>query len=219
MNSPKILIIKWSLWWLGLMGFYILILKPMGVSHNENTLFSNLYFILISIFSAKVYHVDKKLRDCSYLGKLLLFIVVSNLIFLILPNLLYDFFPLTAGTKDLLATTEFYFPLFELHITTVKIFDIIFQQVLIFALVMELKKFFESKRQIVYWFTISFLIIHLPLVFIFGWYSLIFIVPSLFAGILFSYLILNYQYGLLYSFIVHQIFYLGSGITIRVINI
>lgn len=94
-----------------------------------------------------------------------------------------------------------------------KSFDILFQQVMIVILVLWLAQRGFSLSEITPWFVVLFGGIHLlalPLAGkIFGTFYLI---ASLFGAILFPMLILTVQYGFVYSYVVHFLFYTVSAV-------
>ena len=96
-----------------------------------------------------------------------------------------------------------------------KLSDIIFQQIMIFILVLGLERQGHSHKNIITSFTITFLVLHLPLIVIFKTYGFVFIIPAAFAGTLFSYIILKFKQGPCISIIVHQGFYLILGVLMR----
>lgn len=151
----------------------------------------------------------------SRLQFLLIFLCLILSIILVLS--LRELIPLSEVRKNYLLELKLYFPLFEIPITISKFADIFFQQSLILSLVLFLKEKSNSRRVTVGLFTAIFFIIHLPLFYVFGWTALYFILPSLFAGIIFSTLMLVSTYGLLFSFLVHQLFYIALGIVMRLI--
>lgn len=212
----QFLILRWSAYWLLVMGAYIFVLKPLGISHKDNTLISSSYFIFIAAGGAYLYDLKSYFKNTQHAPRLLLLILINSLIFLSIPATLNNTFPMSQELARYLLKQEFYFPFFTLEISTVKALEIIFQQILIFSLIISLQQKVKSKAQTISLFTLAFFTIHLPLVFVFGWLAFIFILPSMLAGLVFSYCILSYKYGLLYSVICHQLFYLLIGIAMRI---
>ncbi|HET7099464.1 MAG TPA: hypothetical protein VFI61_04510 [Patescibacteria group bacterium] len=86
-------------------------------------------------------------------------------------------------------------------------FNVLFQQAMILIGILMLRIIFKENYQN-YHFGIIFFLGHLPILFL-PWAKLktIYIFYSLFAGIIFSYLINNYHYGLVISFVLHYLAY------------
>lgn len=209
--------IFWVIYWLGLMSFLSLVLKPMGVNAHETPYALASYFFISGCIGLKLFFPIKSLGYIKNTKTQLVLIFLSSLIFIFVGYIAKDFFILKDETRESLLRIGLVFPLFETSITIAKIADIFFQQSLILSLVLYLKEKSNSKRVTVGLFSGIFLIIHLPLFYLFGWIALYFIVPSIFAGAIFSTLILRSSIGLLYSFLLHQFFYIALGIGIRLI--
>lgn len=96
---------------------------------------------------------------------------------------------------------KFFFP---------KFFEIWFQQMMIFILVIFLNTFFSITTTIIL-FAFLFCVIHAPLIFFINKkIGEFLIIASFFGGIVFPWIILNY--GLAYSFLIHWLFYFIAGI-------
>lgn len=87
-------------------------------------------------------------------------------------------------------------------------FNVLFQQTMVLISILLLKtKYGEDYND--YYFGIIFLLGHLPVLLI-SWANLksFYIFYSLFAGIIFSFLINNFRYGLVISFMLHYLAYI-----------
>jgi hypothetical protein len=216
-TDTKYFILKWLSFWLVSMGCYILVLKPYGITYIDNIHITIPYFLscgLLGMFLFKLVpllntHHKSILQICSLL--------IASLIFVALPPFIEDVLPLKEEIILMLMKKQFYYPLFKVESSATKMADIIFQQSLIITLVLYLKKVSQNSKEVIKIFTIVFFLLHTPLIFIFSLTGLVFIIPSLLAGVIFSYLILNYNFGILYSFLVHMVFYLIVGLIYRFI--
>jgi len=87
-------------------------------------------------------------------------------------------------------------------------FNILFQQLFVVAGIYILQMMFMG-RYYDFYFGILFTLVHLPVIFL-KWARLryLYLVFTLFCGTLFSFLIRNYEFGSLVSFMVHFIVYI-----------
>ena len=94
-----------------------------------------------------------------------------------------------------------------------KPFEILFQQIMILILVLLLSKETFSMTETIFYFVLLFGIVHLLGINIAGKiFGTYFLVMSLIGAIIFPILILNVNYGFMYSFIVHVSFYSISSV-------
>lgn len=207
--SPKKYIIFWHLYWLSTMGILTYVLKPNGVNYLDNFSITCVFFIITTIIAEKLFSFTSYF-DWRKNTKQLWGILVVSLLFVGVPST----FELPQDNIVKILSIETYYPLFKLESSLTKLFDIFFQQVLIFCLVQYLNKKYGRKKGI-YLFTLFFGALHFPLVLVFQWYSLIFIIPSLIAGFFFSSFILRLKYGLLASISLHMLYYVALGVTMR----
>ena len=211
--------ILWVCYWEIVMVFYVKILNPLNITHHQNTSITISYFLIISfigltLFQTKARYIRYEKRN----DKQLKYILLSFLFFLfVFPFIIREVTSFPQENLNFIMDIKFYYPLFEYKTSLSKLADIIYQQVLILSILLYLEEKVKKQSMVITIFTIAFLIIHIPLIALWGWFSFAFIVPSLFAGIIFSYLILGFKYGLLFSFIVHQAFYLAIGILMRIL--
>lgn len=214
MNPQNILnaITLWFVYWLGMMGVFIYILKPLGVNHLDHFYLTILFYLTTAYWGAKLF--DFNLQDLT--PKLKMNIVKSFIIFWGL-SFLCSFIPIDAIKVDYLLKMEFYYPLLRWQSTFSKSSELIFQQALIAAYLYKAKNLGINKKQNIRKFTLMFFILHLPLFMVFGLSALIFIIPSMVAGYFFAWLILNREKGLLYSLILHQGYYLLGSVIYRII--
>lgn len=209
--------VKWVAYWLTIMGIYIYLMKPNGINQLNSFEISSTYYFLSGLMGLYFFYPRNELHYFTERRLQLAFILCSAFIFTGMIEVLRHLTELDQGMKDNLSSLQFYFPFFELSTSITKLADIFFQQSLILSLVLTLKKHCDSKRVAVSLFTLIFFLLHIPLFLNFGLTALIFILPSLFAGSIFSTLILNSTHGLLHSFLVHEFFYIILGVIIRLV--
>ena len=207
--------VKWLVYWIGVMAFYIFVLKPLGLNYADTFKIMSSYFVVAGCGGlyfffpreARNYFKDTKTQ--------LALILLSMLLFFFVTISLSGVVPISQEMTNTLLEYNFYYPLFKVGTTASKLADIFFQQTLILSIVLFLKQNCSSKRVAVAIFTFIFFVLHIPLLVVFGWLGFAFIIPSLFAGAIFSTFILNSRFGLFYSFAIHELFYLALGIIFR----
>ena len=214
----QIFTIKWLIYWGLGMGSYLLFLNPFGINHLNKIEITIPYFLLFALGGGIVFNLKDKLNFVEEYRKQFYLILFISLAFFAFPFLVNPIMPMSEGTNAFLMKWKFFYPLFKMETSATKLADVIFQQTLIISLVLFLKEKCRNNKEAIITFTWVFLVLHLPLVFVFKVLSLIFIVPSLFAGIIFSYVIIEKKYGLFYSFLVHLGFYISTGIIFRLIE-
>ena len=100
-----------------------------------------------------------------------------------------------------------------------KSFEILYQQVLIIVLVLMLHSFGLNLFYITIIFAIMFGFGHLPAFkFHKDIFGLIIFIAALSSSFLFPYLILNFKYGFIYTYIAHWLFYSNTGILFWLLN-
>jgi hypothetical protein len=211
MSNKKILnlTIKWICVWLFIAGGSIYWLPLMGADQLHKFYITSLYFLTFALAGIIYYQINIKSQ--------LRFYILSALTISIICLLIESIFPIGEMTIQKIITSKFYFPLFRLETVISKTCDVLFQQIFILGLVNELKIHISSHRKIICIFSLCFYIIHIPLFFSFQFfYVLCFLIPSLVAGVMFSYLILNYRFGPTMSQILHLLFYLILGLYLRI---
>lgn len=210
-------VLVWLAYWLSVMGFNIFILKPSGINFLQNTHWIVIYFLFFSLFG---FFLLKKVGAGSPLEnakKQIPTIIFSGLVFVIFSYQIGLWLPLKPEASLTIEKMRFYYPLLFIRTSIAKYADIIFQQTLIISMVLFLKKNCQRSREVVEAFTFIFFVLHIPLFLEFGLKALIFIIPSLFAGAIFSFLITFYSWGALGSMLVHQYYYIAMAIIFRLI--
>lgn len=219
MNSAElkpavIIVLKWMTVWLLLGALHSYILKPYVGLGGDNPL-SAVFYIFCSVACVYLVQIQSLFEHHEKLLKQLA-LIFSFTLLIILLGYFYNYLrPTSLERADLIKLKTFEFPLFYLRAWSVKWSDVAYQQVMIFAVLYKLNSQQISKKQIIKLAGIGFALIHIPLFLIFGVKAIYFVVPSIFGGFIFFYLILHYKRGLFYSFAVHLSFYLILGILIR----
>lgn len=210
-------LLGWLSYWLGSGAIFLYVLKPMGINHLERSDITFAYFLSIGFLGCLIFGGRRLLQYCQETKRQFKWIFLSFGGFLGMMIIVRNLIPIDPEIEMKLLEMKLHFPLLKLNLGFTKIADIFFQQALIISLVLYLKENFKQKREVVGIFTFMFFLLHLPLVFVFYWTSLAFIIPSLFAGILFSTFILSGRQGLLNSFLLHEFFYIIFAIVVRLL--
>ena len=209
------IILIWVAQWLTIVGGTIYLLAPVGADQLNRFYLTCAYFLTFAGYGAWYYKIHQVFPHHISLKKQvvpILYLVLATFVFCIAVDFL---FPISEITRQAILAQRFYFPLFEYPTVAAKVCDITYQQVFVYGLVKSLKKTGLSDSNTLKLFLLSFFSIHLPLFFSFKLFAVVFIVPSFFAGALFSYLILKYRLGFFKSYALHVSFYLTVGIFFR----
>lgn len=100
-----------------------------------------------------------------------------------------------------------------------KSFDILYQQIIIIILILLLAKSGLGILQITIVFSILFGIGHVPIIkFENDFFGFLTLIASFTASFLFPILILNFQYGFIYTYILHWLFYTNVGLLSWLMN-
>lgn len=199
----------WLALWTGLWGIFHALLSR-GINYISNPMGTAFYFLLATLFVLGVYKglIHKALEAIKGLPSPILGISlgVGALVYLIFPLLLRPPHSLIAENPAM------FFLHFDLRYLFAKVFDITFQQTLIFMLVILLLKRGLSRSRTCLLFAALFGLAHLYLLryegFALGVYFVIF---SAAAGWIFPFLIARYKNGVAYSFSIHWMFYIVTG--------
>jgi hypothetical protein len=214
-SSPNKVTFTWLIFWLVVMGFMSIILKNLGINYNDSFILCSVYFTSFSFIGMKTFNslgiIKKRFKNSNYIS---LFLLTSIGYFFITMGIEF-YIPLKVSQAEMIKDIGLMFALFNIPTFIAKFTEIMFQQILILTLVLGLERSGLPHKKNISIFTIAFLSLHLPLIFIFGVYGLLFIIPSSLAGLTFSFLILKYPNGHLYSILVHQAFYIVLGTALR----
>jgi len=201
--------------WLGVAGGNIYLLPLINPDQLQNSSLTGIYFFGGAALAA-VYYKSHELFP--HHGKLMHQVLPAAFFTLLLFVVIYFlnlYFPISAETQKRIADSGFFFPLFRPDTFLAKFGDITFQQIVCYGVLKKLKASGLTNKETLAIFMLGFFLIHLPLVFSLKWYAFFFIVPSIAAGGIFGYLILNMRYGFFKSYAVHFLFYLAVGLYLR----
>ena len=204
MSDIVIGILTWIVFWFGVWGIYLYL-------WNNNFRTSD---IIIDNFAVRNF----KLVSLFFFVVSLILIFLFRDIFLEITRK-YTFIPFIVLILALAADVFAYkykkkiklnkkinFPFFkgDYRYLVSKFFQILFQQVLIIVLIFSLLTFKFAYLVFMLIFTVS----HLPLFPLFGKkLGAIFLISSAFGALIFPFLILKFNYGFVYSFAAHSLFY------------
>lgn len=210
------IVIKWTLLWIAVVGSLNYLIVPLGFDYDSGYLVCTLYFLFFAGLGIYHYRVRESLSHHVPFRHQFLLSGTLTAAALAISFLVARSFPIDAQKIAAIKSSHVLFPLFNYGTWLTKLADITFQQVFIFALLKELgRETTLTKDKIVLVAGTAFALLHLPLLFMLGLYGLYFIVPSVFAGFLFTYFIMNFRRGIFYSYSLHLVFYLLLGIALR----
>ncbi|AGH96080.1 hypothetical protein [Pseudobdellovibrio exovorus] len=213
-KQPIALVTQWVLLWLFLGAIHSYLLKPLWGLDGTNYL-TTLYYILSAALVLCLYrvksllpHHEDGLRQLVYMG-------LFTAVVIFLGHIANELRPISIEQANYIKSELFSFPLFKLNTWAVKWSDVAYQQVMLLVILYRLSSLEISKKEMVWLTSIGFALLHFPLLMLFGWKGFYFIIPSIFAGFIFTYFILYMKRGLFYSYAVHISFYLILGMWIR----
>jgi len=182
-----------------------------GKSFTDDYVKTSLFFLFISIFTVIIFRqmFANYLVNFSITPVVLLVILFAADAFTYqIMNSKYD-----CRNKFAKAKSPNAYLSMDYRYLIAKTLDILYQQLLIFVLVMILASTNLIPALIILLFAILFVAAHIISLRILGsFFGKYFIVASLAAGLIFPTLILYVNTGLVYSFLVHWIFYTLSGV-------
>lgn len=219
LNTSKwlFLAILWMIYWLAVAGATVYVLPVyLDADQFHNSWITTLYFALFAIVSGLFFKIKESMPHLHRITWQIRMIVYLAAAFIILTFAFDLFFTLNHKAQAAIFDSQLYYPLFSIQTTIPKTVDIIFQQITIFGFIKYLIKENYDKHQIRRIVWLAFACVHLPLILKPGIYWITLVLPSLFAGWLFANFILNFRYGLIYSYALHFFFYIGTGVFLRV---
>lgn len=210
-------VLVWLAYWLSVMGFKIFVMKPMGFTFLDNVEYVIAYFVFFGVFGHFLLRSMGEMAPIRNYKMQIPVTLASGIIFAFISIGMRGYLPITPENELYIKNLGFLYPLLTTGTVLGKYADIFFQQTLILSLVLFLKQNCKRPREVVEIFTFVFFILHVPLFLEFGILALIFIIPSLFAGAIFSFLITFYSWGVLGSMLVHQYYYIAMAIILRLL--
>ena len=209
-------IITWVLAWMFVTTISNLGLINNGFTYTKSPEIITPYFLFFSVVGFYYYNLKNKLSHFAEYRKQGLLIAAVFVLTVLVCYLIKELLPLSAEVIAKIPENKLVLPQFSNSFMVSKFAEIIFQQTYILALLHNLKSQSVNDSKTIRVFTVFFTLIHVPLVVVLGWQAFYFIIPSFFAGFIFSYLLLKFRYGLVYSFAVHIGFYLALGAYLRI---
>ncbi len=208
-------VLLWMALWLTISAGLSYGLAPLGIDYLHNYEVTAAYFLLFTALGLYRYRINSLCGHHAPFPQQLLLIVAAITGTVGSGLVLNSVFPLSDGKLQEVIQSGLVFPLFNVSTWVVKLADITFQQVFIFALIRELQPLIPDKKKLTLTFGFVFLILHLPLLITLQLRGLYFILPSVFAGLIFCHLILHYKKGLFWSYLLHLGFYFVLGLMLR----
>lgn len=199
----------WLFLWCCCWGLFYVLLAH-GINYITDPIFTTAYFTAATCVVLAL-HKDLlagRLRGLGFAPPLLAGLVVS------LGAAVYLLFPafLPPPTALIRKNPDMFFLYLDLRYLFSKLFDILFQQVLLFLLVFLLRRREFSVARICAICCAVFGAAHLYLIrrngLAMGGY---FLVAAIAAGLLFPYLLIRCRRGLVYTFSLHLLFYIATG--------
>ncbi len=209
--------IAWFLFWtLGWLGIYYFLPKER-TNYERNYIFVSIYFLVISIIMI-LYFKDIIFEVYKYLNFFSVILIVLLLIFNFLSYRFANKYLIKPAEKLLKYADNYYLHLDKRYIIS-KSFDILFQQILIIALVFLLRNNGLNLLWISILFAIMFGIGHIPALKVDrSLFGLVIFVASLLSSFLFPYLIITFKYGFVYTYMAHWLFYTNTGVLFWIIE-
>ena len=205
-------IIIWALLWILSWSVFLLFLHKKGVDYIRRFLWTATYFLSVAVVTSLVFidHIARILQNFTVTPLIVLGVValVHIILYTYLPKYLQkpeDYFKkypkrqyLTLDRKRLVS----------------KSMDILSQQIVVILLVIFLQDAGLTLYQIIFAFAVIFGLVHAPLILVErgAWPAWYFAVFSIFSAVIFPVLILKVQYGFIYSYIVHWVFYTFTAV-------
>lgn len=216
MSSLFYLLIIWLfMWFFGWAGWYLI--PKNKRDYIKNYLIVSFYFLIVSLIMIYIFRdsLDSLVKNLSF------FPIIIVLVFSLI-----NFLAFFLTNKYILKPIEFIEKYSKVHFLHMdyryllsKSFEIFFQQILIISLVFIL----NTNGFNIFWITFIFMCLfgfaHIPMLKIGeGLFGLLILIASIFSSFLFPYLILNFEYGYVYTFILHWLFYTNTGILFWIIK-
>ncbi|MEX1014675.1 MAG: hypothetical protein WDZ80_05950 [Candidatus Paceibacterota bacterium] len=179
-------------------------------NHLDNYILTSLYFLFFAFIIFITYYERLTPYFQDFRFQPLLILILSFVVFFFI----YKFFKLVfEKPKDIIKKyPSEYFLYMDNRYFFSKSSDIVFQQVAIIAMVDMFKDAGMDLFLMIISFAVVFGLIHIPLVRTKGRdFGAYFILAAIISAIFFPFLIIQFNYGFVYSFIIHWLFYIFSG--------
>ncbi|MEK7544778.1 MAG: hypothetical protein AAB551_01470 [Patescibacteria group bacterium] len=205
-------ILTWATIWIVSWGVFFWFMHKKNADYIQHFLLTAIYFLCVAIFTSLIFrdHIVRAIQNFTATPFIVLgFVILAHII-------LYIYIP-----KYLREPKEYfekypkrqYLKIDKRRLVS-KSLDILSQQIFVVLLVMFLQDASLSLHQIIIAFAIIFGLVHAPLIVVERgtWPSWYFTVFSILSAIIFPTLILKVQYGFVYSYIVHWVFYTFTAV-------
>jgi hypothetical protein len=211
-------VLKIALIWGGATAFYYEIFPRLGInlSYNSSPVLIAFYYFIISLIT--ILSFKNTYSKWAHLNGRLWFYGVQGVVVCVtflLSWYFISFLPNTHGLKmgtnlDLVLATPWYF--------LPKVFEILVQQLLIVAFVIEFNEKLRSLKKIVIAYIVCFVGAHVIL-YIFNKapkpYTLIMVISAFLSAFVLPYLLLKTRRGFIYTYILHFLFYIALAFLIH----
>jgi len=200
----------WILLWVVTFGIFSL-LRKRGVTYHKNYVWTIFYFLVFTIVSG-LYFKDI-LVDITAEFTIVPIIILLVVYTMTLIAYYFSHKYLKKPTKLIEKYHDQHFIKMDYKYMVSKTFDIFFQQIMVLILVLGLSRQNFSMTEIILYFILLFGIIHIIGISLSGkLFGTYYLIMSLIGAVVFPTLILNVNYGFVYSFIVHFSFYSVSSV-------
>lgn len=207
---PNILI--WTTLWITFWGIFFWFIYKKDIDYIKHFLWTATYFLSITFVTSLIFreHITRALSGFTATPLIILGVLVLAhiILYIYLPKYLQE-------PKDYFEKypKRQYLKIDRRRLVS-KSMDILAQQVFVVLLVMFLQDAGLTLNQIIIAFAVIFGFVHAPLIlFERGtWPSWYFTIFSILSAIIFPTLILKVQYGFVYSYIVHWVFYTFTAV-------
>lgn len=205
-------ILIWTTIWIVSWGIFFLLMHKKKLDYVKNFLLTGIYFLSVSSIISLVFK--------DYISRILQNFTITPLIILgatlIAHIILYIYIPqyLNEPKEYFEKYPERQYLKIDYRRLVSKSTDILAQQIFVVLLVLFLQDVGLTLNQIIITFAVIFGLVHAPLILVERgtWPSWYFTLFSVLSAIIFPTLILEVQYGFIYSYIVHWLFYTLTAI-------
>ncbi len=183
-------ILVWAVIFLAVFGISILLMSKKHVSYSRNFVLA-FYFFIMAVFTVFLYEIPVPKS-----------IIVPFLVFLLsmVFHTKINSFP---ASEQLEKHTQLFD--FNQKFIAVKFSEVIFQELMIYALIMILSSKGFSVLEITGIFSVLFPLLHIPIVFFQGKFGYLYVISSFAGALVLPFIIVNY--GVAYSITLHWLFY------------
>ena len=214
--SSLIYLVIWIFcWFFGWGGWYFL--PRTKRDYIDNYVVVSVYFFIVSLIILFIFQ-----NILTPLQKSVSLIPLGILIFFFVINFLAYFFSnrfLKKPIEFLKKYSNLSYLRLDYRYLISKSFEIFFQQILIISLVFMLNNLGLNIAYITVIFAFLFGFGHIPMMKLQkGFFGIFIFVASILASFFFPFLILNFQYGFVYTYILHWLFYTNTGVLFWIVE-